>query len=43
MTTAEKYEAGMTVAFGMFAVGLLWLFIIGVFMGFIAWMRSFIG
>jgi len=39
----DLYLDGMAVAMGAFAAGLLWLFIASVLLGFIAWMRSFIG
>jgi hypothetical protein len=43
MTAEEIYEQGMQVMFNGVAVGLLWLFICSVLLGFVAWVRSVLG
>ena len=43
MTTSELLDAGMTVALGFWGLGLLMVFIWGVFFGFVDFMRRMLG
>lgn len=43
MTPADLLDQGVRVAFAFFALGILLAFSFGLLLGFVGWMRSFLG